>query len=62
VFVGDIVSFYTRLVRLGRTSITIHVTVEAERELARGRRVLVTQAEVVYVAVGADRRPVPLRP
>jgi acyl-CoA thioesterase YciA len=47
---------------LGRTSITIHVTVEAERELARGRRVLVTQAEVVYVAVGADRRPVPLRP
>jgi acyl-CoA thioesterase YciA len=62
VFVGDVVRFLTRLVRLGRTSVTVHVSVEAER----GADVVqVTQAEVVYVGIdpdSPDRRPVPLLP
>jgi acyl-CoA thioesterase YciA len=61
VFVGDIVSFWTRLVRVGTTSITMHVDVEADR---RGDSVHLTEAEVTYVAVdlsGGQRRPVPVR-
>lgn len=61
VFVGDIVSFWTRLVKAGRTSITMHVDVEADR---RGEVVHLTEAEVTYVAVdmtGEERRPVPIR-
>ncbi len=62
VLVGDVVRFLTRLERLGRTSITIQVRVEAER----GREVLhVTQAEVVYVGVDLttpERKPKPLMP
>jgi len=61
VFVGDIVSFYTELVRIGRTSITIRVLVEADRAMHPGERARVTQAEVVYVAIGEDRRPTPIR-
>ena len=60
VLVGDVVRFVTRLVRIGRTSITMHVAVEAER----GTEVLnVTEAEVVYVGIDASspqQRPVPL--
>jgi acyl-CoA thioesterase YciA len=60
VLVGDVVRFLVRLVRLGRTSITVHVRVEVER----GQEVLlVTQAEVVYVGIDPttpDRRPRPL--
>lgn len=61
VFVGDIVSFWSRLVRVGRTSITMHVDVEADRG---GETVHLTEAEVTYVAVdlsGGQRRPVPVR-
>jgi acyl-CoA thioesterase YciA len=61
VFVGDVVSFWTRLIRVGRTSITIHVVVEAEHE---GEIVRLTEAEATYVAVdltGDNRRPVPIR-
>jgi acyl-CoA thioesterase YciA len=62
VLVGDVVRFLTRLIRIGRTSITMQVSVEAER----GDQVLhVTEAEVVYVGVDPttlDRRPVPLLP
>jgi len=62
VLVGDVVRFLTRPVRLGRTSITMQVHVEAER----GDRVLhVTEAEVVYVGIdpaSPDRRPKPLLP
>ena len=60
VFVGDIVSFYTQLIGVGRTSITIKVTVEADRVNDPGRRVRVTEAEVVYVAVDEDRSPIPI--
>lgn len=62
VLVGDVLRFLTRPLRLGRTSITMHVAVEAER----GREVLpVTEAEVVYVGIdldGGPRRPKPLLP
>jgi acyl-CoA thioesterase YciA len=60
VLVGDVVRFLTRLVRMGRTSITMHVSVEVER----GKEVLqVTEAEVVYVGVdpnSPERKPTPL--
>ena len=63
VFVGDIVNFFTETVRIGRTSITVKVSVEAERWGAgRGERVKVTEAEVVLVAVGSDGRPIPIQP
>lgn len=61
VFVGDLVSFYTELVRIGRTSITVRVIVEADRVNNPGDLVRVTEAEVVYVAVDENRRPVPIR-
>jgi acyl-CoA thioesterase YciA len=62
VFLGDIVSFFTETVRIGRTSITVKVSVEAERWGAgRGERVKVTEAEVVLVAVDAHGRPRPIR-
>ena len=57
VFVGDLVSFYAETIRIGTTSITIHVVVEAERHGGTSRdRVRVTEAEVVYVAVDENRK------
>ena len=56
--VGDAVSYYTELVRKGRTSITVEVCVEAER-LDSGERVPVTSATVTYVNVDAAGRPKP---
>ena len=61
VFVGDLVSFYTEIVKFGRTSITVRVTVEASRARPPHETVRVTQAEVVYVAVDESGRPVPIR-
>ncbi|HUG53366.1 MAG TPA: hotdog domain-containing protein [Vicinamibacteria bacterium] len=62
VFLGDIVSFYTDTVRVGRTSVTVRVTVEAERwGGGRGERVKVTEAEVVLVAVDESGHPTPVR-
>lgn len=58
VFVGDVVSFYTETVKVGRTSVTIRVLVEAKRPENR-ETVKVTEAEVVFVAVDENRRPVP---
>ena len=61
VFLGDIVSFYTETARVGRTSITVKVLVEAERwGGGRGERVKVTEAEVVLVAVDEHGRPRPI--
>lgn len=57
VFVGDLVSFFTESLRIGRTSLTVRVTVEAARALGRGK-VKVTEAEVVYVHVDSDGRPI----
>ena len=56
VFVGDLVSFYAETVRTGMTSITVRVIVEAERYGGTSERIKVTEAEVVYVAVDANRR------
>jgi acyl-CoA thioesterase YciA len=56
VFVGDLVSFYAETRRIGTTSITIHVLVEAERYGGTSERIKVTEAEVIYVAVDANRR------
>lgn len=61
VYVGDIVSFYTSMLREGRTSVTVQVIVEAERSKEPRRRVKVTEAEVVYVAVDEDGSPIPVR-
>ncbi len=64
VFVGDLVSFYTETLRVGRTSVTVKVIVLADRgvEAARGNRgsgrVKVTEAEVVYVHVDATNQPI----
>jgi acyl-CoA thioesterase YciA len=61
VFVGDIVSFFTERVRVGRTSITVRVAVEAERwGSGQGERVKVTEAEAVLVAVDAAGHPIPV--
>src|SRR5215475_4672611 len=62
VFVGDIVSFYTELVRVGNTSITVRVIVEADRINNPGEVARVTEAEVIYVAIDEHRKPVPVRP
>ncbi len=63
VFLGDIVNFHTETLRVGRTSITVKVLVEAERWSAsgQGERVKVTEAEVVLVAVDERGQPKPIR-
>src|SRR5262245_47938245 len=64
VHLGDLVTFYTRTIRIGKTSITVDVEVEAERLGLCGTKdvVRVTEAEVVYVAVGDDGKPIPVHP
>jgi acyl-CoA thioesterase YciA len=61
VFVGDLVSFWTETLRIGNTSITTKVVVEAIRGSDLAKKVLVTEAQVVYVNVGEDRKPRPIR-
>ena len=61
VFVGDVVSFWTEVKRIGRTSITMHVSVECERG---GSTVKVTGADVIYVAIdpfSPVRKTLPIR-
>jgi len=64
VFVGDLVSFFTETVRRGRTSVTVRVTVEAQRRHSgKGHeleRVKVTEAQLTFVHVGEDGAPIPL--
>lgn len=60
VYVGDLVSFYTSLVRVGRTSVTVRVQVEASRRRDRRQRARVTEAEITYVNVDDERRPIPI--
>ena len=60
VFVGDLVSFWTETLRMGTTSITTKVVVEAIRGNEPGKKVLVTEAQVVYVNLGPDRKPAPI--
>lgn len=56
-FVGDLVSFYTHIVKVGRTSITVNVEVYAQRNLAKPICVKVTEATLTYVSVDDDRKP-----
>jgi len=58
VYIGDLVSFYARTLRVGNTSITIHVDVEAERFGMHGQKVKVTSAEVTFVAINQFREKV----
>lgn len=58
VFVGDLVSFYAKTIRVGTTSITVRVMVEAERYGGTGERIQVTEAEVVYVALDENRNKI----
>jgi acyl-CoA thioesterase YciA len=61
VFVGDLVSFYARVVKVGRTSITVDVEVFAQRGRdGRTDAVKVTEAQLTYVAIDADRKPRPI--
>ena len=60
VFVGDLVSFFTDKMRIGRTSITVHVSVWAQRRFGGGRFVHVTEADVTMVAVDDEMKPVPI--
>ncbi|MBP1643178.1 MAG: Acyl-CoA hydrolase [Acidobacteria bacterium] len=62
VHVGDLVTFWTSTVRLGNTSVTVHVEVEAERGHPGGPKAKVTEAEVVFVHVDSDGRPLPIVP
>ena len=62
VMIGDVVSFYARISRVGRTSIAIDVEVYAQRNPGDVICVKVTEASLTYVAVGADRRPRQLPP
>ena len=57
VLVGDVVSFFAHITRVGRTSVTVDVEVYAQRNPDRETVVKVTEASLTYVAVGADRRP-----
>lgn len=61
VFVGDLVSFYAETLRIGTTSITVRVIVEAERVASGVEQVRVTEAEVVYVAVDEKREKTKIR-
>ena len=58
--VGDLVSFYTRLVRIGRTSITVAVEVFSQPGEGLGNRLRVTEAEVTFVNLDKDRKPAPI--
>lgn len=60
VFVGDLVSFFTETVKLGRTSITVKVIVEVARRRQGLERVKVTEATLVFVHVDGENRPLPL--
>jgi len=61
VYIGDEVSCYGEIVRVGHTSITIHIESWARRHRG-GERVKVTEGTFTYVAIGEDRRPRPVPP
>ena len=58
--VGDILSFFSKVSRVGRTSVTVKVEVFAERMVEQGRYIKVTEALLTYVAIDGDGRPRPL--
>ena len=60
VLIGDLLSFYVELVRVGRTSVTVTVEVFAERRPDDLKVVKVTEATLTYVAIDRDGRPRPV--
>jgi acyl-CoA thioesterase YciA len=62
VFVGDLLSFYSKVIKTGHTSITVEVEVYAERMRLEADVVKVTEATLVYVATDENRKPRPLPP
>ena len=60
VFVGDLVSFYTELITVGRSSVTVKVLVKSARRYDRDELVDVTEAEITYVNVDQNGRPIPI--
>jgi len=57
VFVGDLLSFYAEIVKVGNTSITVYVEVFAERNRLQAETVKVTEATLTYVATDESRKP-----
>ena len=57
VSMGDLLSFYARVTRIGKTSVSVHVEVYAERNPANLQVVKVTQADLTYVAIDANGKP-----
>ncbi|MEY4344404.1 MAG: hypothetical protein RL032_236 [Pseudomonadota bacterium] len=55
--VGDILSFFSKVIRIGRTSITVEVSVYAETYRAQGKYAKVTEATVTYVAIDDSGKP-----
>ena len=60
VSVGDLLSFYARVLRVGNTSVTVHVEVYAERDPAAPQVVKVTDANLTYVAIDHEGQPRPI--
>ena len=58
--VGDILSFFAAVTRIGRTSITVQVEVYAERFQAQGQYIKVTEASLTYVAIDDSGKPRPI--
>ena len=58
--VGDILSFFASVTRIGRTSVTVQVEVYAERYHSQGQYVKVTEASLTYVAIDEQGKPRPL--
>jgi acyl-CoA thioesterase YciA len=61
VSMGDLLSFYARVTRIGNTSVSVHVEVYAERNPANLQVVKVTEADLTYVAINAEGKPRPLQ-
>jgi len=57
VSISDLLSFYARVERIGRTSVTVNVEVYAERNPANLQVVKVTEANLTYVAIDRDGKP-----
>ncbi len=57
--VGEVVSFYSQTLKVGKTSVTVHVDAEVDRH---GQLLHVTSADLVFVAVDSNGRPTPIKP
>jgi acyl-CoA thioesterase YciA len=62
VFVGNLLSFYAKIIKIGNTSITVNVEVYAERNNASNEIIKVTEATLTYVATDENRKPRPIHP